>query len=79
MLVSTIARLSAINTMNNAAYNCMMSSQNIMNHAFRGDINNYADAYRIEQANMNNLLVNESLYKISSAMLEKNKKLDYMA
>lgn len=79
MLVSTIAKLSAINTMNTAAYN-MMYSQNLMNHAFRGDMNNYADIYRFEQANTTNLLKNQLLYKISSAMLENNKNnINYLA
>lgn len=73
MLVSTIAKLSTINTMNSAAYNSQICSQNLMNHAFRGDMTNYADIYRFEQENTTNLLKNQLLYKISSAMLENNK------
>ena len=89
MLVSSIARFNAINNMNTAAMNMMMTSNNMMNatHTFGGE-HSLSMLHEIDKKNSLDLASNSLLYKISSLQekaakkhheLEVKRNLDFMA
>lgn len=70
MLVSSIARLNAVNTMNNAAFMALSASNSMISgvnntHAFEGERNLVA-LNQAEKTINASLLTNNLLYKISS-------------
>ena len=86
MLVSSIARFNAFNTMSNAAFASMQASNSMMNavnnsNAFGGDLNILNE---LDKKLSLDLLTNRLLYKISflqekMAHKQQNKSLDLLA
>ncbi len=92
MLVSSIARLNAVNTMNNAAYNMMNASNSLMsgmNSRTFGGEHNLSMLHEMDQKVSLDLASNSLLYKLAylqekslakrQAQEAKHNKLDVMA
>lgn len=66
MLVSTIARFNALNTMNNAAFASMQSSNLLLNAVSSCGNNNLYALNEMDKKISSDMLTNNLLYKIAS-------------